>query len=173
MNRRNLETANTIVKQIGNQFGIDDLELSSDGLCTIRVDDKFNVFIEVASDTNQIRFYGVVKAFESTVSKNILVNILVENMPSKVKGNSYFAVNRDTRKLLLCSEIDIVSLDFDVFVQRMESFVNYLEIVLEMIRDPNSALARDVDNSKQESHRQPELPRNSATQSKLIRQLVG
>ena len=130
------DQVNAILDKVATQFGIEDLGFTTDGMCTIRIDDKFDVHMEISDDTDQLRLFGDVAELKLVEEKNMFRDFLCANLPNKEKGNNYFSINEDAGKLMLCSEIDVEKMEIEYFITRLEAFVNFNESCLDKVKSP-------------------------------------
>lgn len=156
---------NSILDELGRRFELPNLSLNNHNICALKIDNSMVVNIHYDSADKVVCFFGVVAPLVSLTEDQSFEKYLVANLPSKNKGFNYFCVDKEGKELLLVGEIDGDDIEYSLFLDRLESFINYYEMSMDpqFFRDnaPLSAEKQSMGTPKSDNENAASLPNMS------------
>ena len=117
-----------LLGMFGQQLGVGALTFDENGVCRLVFDGKFDMDIESADDGVALYVYAVVGQVPAGNRETVYAELLSANLFGAGTGGATFAIDRERNEIVLSRCFRADATDFHVFVNEVESFVNYLEL---------------------------------------------
>ena len=131
---------NEALSQFGHDMGLGYIRLDHNNRCSILIDEKYIVTIEVDSIHEQTNLYGIVAKgpFDDRIS--LFGWLLESNFQGELTGRAFLSLDKENDQVLLCQRVDHNEISYQQFVNLLERYVNYYERVLEQVDSIPSGL---------------------------------
>ena len=116
-----------IVKELGNQLGLDNLALDENNVCRIVFDEKFNVDIEAMPDKKSFFIHAVLCRVPAEHKEVLFAELLEANLFGKGTGGASFGYDANLGEVLLFRRFETEKTDYPEFEAAVEEFLNYME----------------------------------------------
>jgi len=116
-----------ILLELGNQMGLPNLKLDNNKVCRLIFDKKFTVDIEASEDLKIVHLYSAICVIPPRDKENLYESLLEANLFGRGTGGSTFGVDLETGEILLSRTMEMEKVDYQDFVNVLESFVNHVE----------------------------------------------
>ncbi len=118
---------NDILREFGNQTGLDGLSLDENNMCRLIFNGEMVVDIELLSDGKTFFMYATVGKVPPTKEGELYKELLKANLFGRETGGASFGLYEEKGEILLHRRFDCDSTDYDTFCSALESFVGALE----------------------------------------------
>lgn len=113
------------IAELGLLMKQTDLALNEEGCCTLHVDGRLTVDIQLLPDSQTLHFSSVV-SLTSLANDDTLAAMLRANMIPAMTGGAQFSAGPE-REILFEQRIEMEGIDFATFSSKVETFFNYLD----------------------------------------------
>lgn len=152
-----------ILLELGNQMGLPNLKLDNNKVCRLIFDKKFTVDIEASEDLKIVHLYSAICTIPPRDKENLYESLLEANLFGRGTGGATFGVDLEMGEILLSKTMDIEKVDYQDFVNVLESFVNHVEAWTDKI--DKGEYSRDRRASSASSTKPPTTHRASDSES--------
>ncbi|WP_461833103.1 type III secretion system chaperone [Desulfothermus sp.] len=134
-----------LLKQLGQEMGLGTLEMDEDNTCRLVFDDIINVDLEVTDDNKILWIYSVIGVLPVDNREKFYERLLSANLFGKETGDAAFAVDTNTKEVLLITKVNLEKIDFQDFINLLELFVDRTEFWIDEIkRTAEQSLSQDA-----------------------------
>lgn len=123
----------SLLTELGNQMGLPNLKLDENKVCRLIFDKKFTVDIEASEDLKIVHIYSALCTIPPRDKENLYESLLEANLFGRGTGGASFGVDIEMGEILLSRTIEMEKVDYQDFVNVLESFVNHVEAWTEKI----------------------------------------
>lgn len=116
-----------VLKELGAQMGLPGLKLDDNKVCRLIFDKKFTVDIEASQDLKTVHLYSPVCIIPPEGRENFYEGLLEANLFGRGTGGAAFGVDLEMGEVLLSRTLQMEKIDYQDFVNILESFVNHIE----------------------------------------------
>lgn len=119
----------SILTELGNQMNLPNLKLDDNKVCRLIFDKKFTVDIEASEDLKTVHLYSALCIIPPRDKENLYEALLEANLFGRGTGiNASFGLDLEMGEILLSLTFkDMDKVDYQDFVNALESFVNHVE----------------------------------------------
>ena len=142
-----IEYYKTFLGEVRKATGIDSFTCDESGLVSVRIDDKYNLNLQLLEDTCRILCFVELTALPPDASKAVYRDLLVGGLFGKDTAGGYFTVEPETETVVYNYFFDTAKAaeDVDNFISTLEKILQLCEIWAERIRrDLSGEDAEDV-----------------------------
>lgn len=118
---------NSILLELGKQMGLPNLKLDENRVCRLIFDKKFTVDIEASDDEQTVHIYSALCMIPPRDKEKLFESLLEGNLFGRGTGGASFGLDLEMGEILLSRTVRIEKLDYQDFVNILESFVNHVE----------------------------------------------
>ena len=122
-----------VLKELGNQMGLPNLKLDENKVCRLIFDKKFTIDIEASEDLKTVHIYSALCIIPPRDKETLYESLLEANLFGRGTGGAAFGVDIEMGEILLSQKLVMEKLDYQDFVNVLESFVNHVEAWTEKI----------------------------------------
>lgn len=122
-----------ILTELGQQMGLGKLKLDDNRVCRLVFDRKFTVDIEATHDEKIVHIYAAVCIIPPFNKEKLYETILDSNPFGRGTGGAIFGIDLEMGEILMTRTLVMEKIDYQDFVNILESFVNHLEAWTEKI----------------------------------------
>lgn len=127
-----------VLRELGNQMGLPNLKLDENKVCRLIFDKKFTIDIEASEDLKTVHIYSALCTIPPSNKEPLYEALLEANLFGRGTGGAAFGVDLEMGEVLLSSSLqDMDRVDYQDFVNVLESFVNHVEAWTEKIDSGN------------------------------------
>jgi len=116
-----------LLSEYGKKSGLGPLEMDARGVATLEFNDRYLVAFEEALGSKGMFLYAVLCSIPIGDEEIFSIQALEANLFGKETGRSSIGYDSKTRSLILFDYLDYEGLDFNHFLERLQSFCAYLE----------------------------------------------
>jgi len=136
---------NDFLKQLAQEIGLNSLEMDVNNTCRLVFDDRINVDMEATDDNMTLWIYSVIGILPVNNREKFYERLLSANLFGKETGDAAFAVDTNTREVLLITKVNLEKIDFQDFINLLELFVDRAEFWIDEIkRIAEQSLSQDA-----------------------------
>lgn len=117
-----MDQFNNLLSDLGKNIGLPDLKPSSEGLCSLRFDDKVTIDLEHHEESGVLTFSCVVGTLSEHEAEAFYPQLLEANLLWGGTGGATLAMDRATKKVFLCYQEHLEGMDFPRFQQLLKGF---------------------------------------------------
>jgi len=125
---------NAILAELGGQIGLEGLKLDENGVCRLVFDDVLVVDIESSDNGELVNLHAQVCEIPSEGREELYKLALEESLFGLGTGGASFGLDSQRGELLLWRSVATDKIDYQDFVNIMESFVNHLELWMQKVQ---------------------------------------
>ena len=144
-----IEYYKTFLGEVRKATGIDSFVCDESGLVSVRIDDTYNLNLQLLEDTCRILCFVEVTALPPDASKVVYRDLLVGGLFGRDTGGGYFAVEPETETVVYnyFFDLEAAAKDVEEFVHTIEKILQLCDIWAERIRrDLSGEEAEGVSN---------------------------
>lgn len=116
------EQFNHLLKDLGNNIGLPDLQASDEGLCSLRFDDKVTIDLECHEESGVLTFSSIVGTLSEHEADAFYPQLLEANLLWGGTGGATLALEKATLNVFLCYQEHLEGMDFLRFQQLLKGF---------------------------------------------------
>lgn len=124
---------NAVLSELGGQIGLEGLKLDENGVCRLVFDDVLVVDIESSDDGQVVNLHAQVCEIPAEGREELYKVALEESLFGLGTGGASFGLDSQRGELLLWRSLAMDKLDYQDFVNILESFVNHLELWMQKV----------------------------------------
>lgn len=117
-----LEHFNDLLKDLGKSVGLPDLKPSSDGLCSLRFDDRVTIDLECSEERGALIFSSIVGTLLPYQAEKIYPELLEANLLWVGTGGATLGVDPATLSVFMCYQEKIDGMEFLRFQDLLKGF---------------------------------------------------
>ena len=146
-----IEYYKTFLGEVRKATGIDSFVCDESGLVSVRIDDTYNLNLQLLEDTCRILCFVEVTALPPDASKVVYRDLLVGGLFGRDTGGGYFTMEPETETVVYNYFFDTAKAAEDVenFISTLEKILQLCDIWVERIRREISG-GNDEDSASQE-----------------------
>lgn len=131
-----IEYYKTFLAEVRKATGIDSFVSDESGLVSVRVDDKYNLNLQLLENSDRMLCFVEVMSLPSGASKAVYRDLLVGGLFGKDTAGGYFTVEPETETVVYNYFFDVggAAQDVDDFVSSLEKILQLCDIWAERIR---------------------------------------
>jgi len=152
----------SILTELGNQMGLPNLKLDNNKVCRLIFDKKFTVDIEASEDLKIVHLYSALCTIPPSDKETLYESLLEANLFGRGTGGSTFGVDIEMGEILLSRTIVMEKVDYQDFVNILETFVNHVEAWTDKIDKREYSRERRGISSTAEAKPQPTTHRGES-----------
>ena len=143
-----IEYYKTFLGEVRKATGIDSFVCDESGLVSVRIDDTYNLNLQMLEDTCRILCFVEVTALPPGASKAVYRDLLVGGLFGRDTGGGYFTIEPETETVVYNYFFDTAKAAEDV-----ENFISTLEKILQLCDIWAERIRRDL--SGEDDHGTP------------------
>ena len=150
-----IEYYKTFLGEVRKTTGIDSFICDESGLVSVRIDDKYNLNLQLLEDTYRILCFVELTALPPDASKAVYRDLLVGGLFGKDTAGGYFTVEPETETVVYNYFFDTAKAaeDVDNFISTLEKILQLCDIWTERIRrDLSGEDEEDASHENVERH---------------------
>lgn len=117
-----LDYFNQLIKMFGESVGVPDLETHSQGLCSLRFDERVTIDIEYNEEQNALLFSSLVGVLKISESKLFYDELLEANILWGGTGGATIGVDPASLAVFLCYQEQLKGVSLEQFQQSVKTF---------------------------------------------------
>ncbi|MBX9742170.1 MAG: type III secretion system chaperone [Chthoniobacterales bacterium] len=117
-----IEQFNHLLKDLGNNIGLPDLQASGEGFCSLRFDDKITIDLESHEESGVLTFSSIVGTLSEHEADAFYPQLLEANLLWGGTGGATLALEKATLNVFLCYQEHLEGMDFLRFQQLLKGF---------------------------------------------------
>ena len=131
-----IEYYKTFLAEVRKTTGIESFDCDDSGLVSVRVDDKYNLNLQLLDDADRMLCFVEVTALPSDASKSVYRDLLVGGLFGRDTGGGYFTVEPETETVVYNYFFDAAraAQDVDEFISTLEKILQLCDVWAERIR---------------------------------------
>ncbi|MBQ2630517.1 MAG: type III secretion system chaperone [Kiritimatiellae bacterium] len=131
-----IEYYKTFLGEVRKATGIDSFTCDESGLVSVRIDEKYNLNLQLLEETDRMLCFVELTALPADASKAVYRDLLVGALFGKDTGGGYFTVEPETETVVYNYFFDIAraAQDVDDFISTLEKILQLCDIWAERIR---------------------------------------
>lgn len=128
---------NDFLAQLRKETGIEAFSADESGLVTVRVDDKYNVNLQLVEATGRILCFVEVAQLPKDATKEVYRDLLAGGLFGKDTSGGYFTLEAETETVIYnyFFDLETVAKDVDDFVSTLEKILQLCDSWCERIGD--------------------------------------
>lgn len=116
-----------LLAELGSKMGLPQLKLDQNKVCRLVFDKKYTVDIEASEDLKTVYVYSALCIIPPENKETLYQSLLEANLFGRGTGGAAFGIDLEMGEVLLSTQLDMDDVDYNKFVQVLESFVNHVE----------------------------------------------
>ena len=146
-----IEYYKTFLAEVRKTTGIESFDCDDSGLVSVRIDDKYNLNLQLLEESDRMLCFVEVTALPSDASKSVYRDLLVGGLFGRDTGGGYFTVEPESETVVYIYFFDTAraAQDVDDFISTLEKILQLCDIWVERIRREISG-GNDEDSASQE-----------------------
>ena len=131
-----IEYYKTFLGEVRKATGIESFTCDESGLVSVRVDDKYNLNLQMLDDADRMLCFVEVTALPADASKAVYRDLLVGGLFGRDTGGGYFTVEPETETVVYNYFFDAAraAQDVDEFISTLEKILQLCDVWAERIR---------------------------------------
>lgn len=131
-----IEYYKTFLAEVRKNTGIDSFDCDESGLLSVRIDDKYNLNLQLLDEADRILCFVELTTLPPDASKAVYRDLLVGGLFGKDTGGGYFTVEPETETVVYNYFFDTAKAaqDVDDFVATLEKILQLCDVWSERIR---------------------------------------
>ena len=131
-----LDSYKAFLEKLRKVSGIGSLVCDESGLVSVRVDDKYNLNLQLLNDSDRILCFVEVATLPPDASKAVYRDLLVGGLFGKDTGGGYFTIEPETETVVYNYFFDLskAEQDLDDFISTLEKILQLCDIWAERLR---------------------------------------
>ncbi len=131
-----IEYYKTFLAEVRKNTGIDSFDCDESGLLSVRIDDKYNLNLQLLDEADRILCFVELTTLPPDASKAVYRDLLVGGLFGKDTGGGYFTVEPETETVVYNYFFDAAKAaqDVDDFVATLEKILQLCDVWSERIR---------------------------------------
>ena len=127
---------NKFLSDVRNASGIESLTPDESGLVSVRIDEKYNLNLQLLEETDRMLCFVEVATLPSDASKAVYRDLLVGGLFGKDTAGGYFAVEPESESVVYNYFFDLeeAAKDVEEFLHTIEKILQLCDIWAERIR---------------------------------------
>lgn len=132
----NIEYYKTFLGEVRKATGIDSFTCDESGLVSVRVDDKYNLNLQLLEKADRLLCFVEVTALPPDAPKAVYRDLLVGGLFGRDTGGGYFTVEPETETVVYNYFFDTAraAQDVDEFISTLEKILQLCDIWSERVR---------------------------------------
>lgn len=139
-----LEHFNDLLKDLGKSVGLPDLKPSSDGLCSLRFDDRVTIDLECSEERGALIFSSIVGTLLPYQAPKVYPELLEANLLWVGTGGATLGVDPATLSVFMCYQEKMEGMEFTRFQDLLKGFSDtalfWNKRLLENLEDGSEAI---------------------------------
>jgi len=147
MNRK--EEYAKFLAEVRRESGIESLKSDETGLVSVRVDDAYNVNLQLVEETGRVLCFIEVAELPPDAPKAVYRDLLAGGLFGKDTAGGYFALEPNTETVVYnySFDLDVAAGDVEEFISTLEKILQLCDIWAERIKSNISGDGREADDS--------------------------
>ena len=131
-----LDNYKAFLEKLRKVSGIGSLVCDESGLVSVRVDDKYDLNLQLLNDSDRILCFVEVATLPPDASKAVYRDLLVGGLFGKDTGGGYFTIEPETETVVYNYFFDLAKAeqDLDDFISMLEKILQLCDIWAERLR---------------------------------------
>ncbi|MFI0347706.1 MAG: type III secretion system chaperone [Chthoniobacterales bacterium] len=117
-----IEHFNNLLKDLGKSVGLPDLKPGSQGLCSLRFDDRVTIDLECNEDSGALIFSSIVGTLAPHEAESFYPLLLEANLLWAGTGGATLGVDPATLSVFMCYQEKITGMEFLRFQELLKGF---------------------------------------------------
>ncbi|MBX9742120.1 MAG: type III secretion system chaperone [Chthoniobacterales bacterium] len=117
-----LEHFNDLLRDLGKSVGLPDLKPSSDGLCSLRFDDRVTIDLECSEERGALIFSSIVGTLLPYQASKVYPELLEANLLWVGTGGATLGVDPATLSVFMCYQEKMEGMEFTRFQDLLKGF---------------------------------------------------
>ena len=123
-----------LLLEYGRRYGFGNLKLDSNGICRLKINQEYIVFLELAVDGKGFYLYG--RVGKAPLESFVLKAMLETNLYRLNPANAIFSIDPQTENVILFRPFDPLSTDFLIFDKALDAFVKMMQKWTNILKNP-------------------------------------
>lgn len=131
-----IEYYKAFLAEVRKSTGIDSFDCDESGLLSVRIDDKYNLNLQLLEDADRILCFVELTTLPPDASKSVYRDLLVGGLFGRDTGGGYFTIEPETETVVYNYFFDTAkaSQDVDAFISTLEKILQLCDVWSERIR---------------------------------------